>query len=98
MTSKQCLQDEEEPFEYHIQLCLNSNFQQLPSTSLTSLQLDARILVIVFDVEAILIGGHQVVFEECFKNTNEGQLVSRFSNEIGHCFWFQDPLNYLNRE
>jgi hypothetical protein len=41
---------------------------------------------------------HEVVFEGCFENTNEDQMVSHFSNEIGHHFWLQGPLNYLSRE
>ena len=65
---------------------------------LSSLQHDAIALVIVLESEAMLIGGHQVVFEGCFENTNEGQMVSRFSNEIGHRLWLHGPLNHLSRE
>jgi hypothetical protein len=43
----------------------------------------------------MLIGGHQVIFEGCFKNTNESQMVSRFSNEVGHHFWLRGPFNHL---
>ena len=43
----------------------------------------------------MLIGGHQVVFEGCFQNTNEGQIVSCLFDEVGHCLWLQDPFNYL---
>jgi hypothetical protein len=39
-----------------------------------------------------------MVFEGCFKNTNEGQMESRFSNEVGHRFWLQDSFNHLNKE
>jgi hypothetical protein len=46
----------------------------------------------------MFIGGYQVVFEGCFKNTNNGQIVSYFSNEVGHRFWLQSPLNHLNGE
>jgi hypothetical protein len=49
------------------------------------LQADARALVIILETKAIFIRCHQVVFEECFQNTNEGQIVSRFSDEVGHC-------------
>jgi hypothetical protein len=52
---------------------------------LKSLQPDARVLVIILEAEAILIGGHQVIFEGCFQNTNEGQMVSRLSNEVFAC-------------
>jgi hypothetical protein len=65
---------------------------------LKSLQPDARVLVIILEAEAILIGGHQVIFEGCFQNTNEGQMVSRLSNEVGHHFWLQGLLNYLGGE
>jgi hypothetical protein len=43
----------------------------------------------------MLIRGHQVVFEGCFQNTNEDQMMSRLFNKIGHHFWLQGPLNYL---
>jgi hypothetical protein len=46
----------------------------------------------------MLIEGHQVVFEGCFQNTNEGQMVSRLSDEVGHRLWFQGPLNHLGSE
>ena len=39
-----------------------------------------------------------MVFEGYFKNTNEGQMKNRFSNEVGHRFWLQDPFNHLNKE
>jgi hypothetical protein len=39
----------------------------------------------------MFIKDHQVVFEGCFKNTNEGQMVSRFSNEVGHRFLATRP-------
>jgi hypothetical protein len=38
------------------------------------------------------------MFEGCFENTNESQMVSRFSNEVGHRFWLQGSLNHLSRE
>jgi hypothetical protein len=46
----------------------------------------------------MLVGGHQVVFEECFQNTNEDHMVSRLSTEIGHQLWLQGPLNHLGGE
>jgi hypothetical protein len=54
LTSRQCLRDEEEPSEHHVQPRLDSYFQQL---SLTSLQPDVRALVIVLKAKAMLIGG-----------------------------------------
>jgi hypothetical protein len=59
-------------------------------TSLRVLQPDARALIIVLKVE-----GHQVVFEGCFKNTNACHMVTCLSDDIGHCFWLQGPLNHL---
>jgi hypothetical protein len=56
--SRRRLQDEEEPSERHVQALLNSDPWQLSLTSLISLQLDVRFLVIVLEVEAILIEGH----------------------------------------
>jgi hypothetical protein len=62
-------------------------------TSLKSLQPDARVLAIILEAETIFIGGYQVVFEECFQNTNEGQIVSRLFDEVDHRLWLQSPLN-----
>jgi hypothetical protein len=67
-------------------------------TSLRALQPDARALVIVLEIEAILIEGHQVVFEECFENTNTGHMVIRLSDDISHRLWLQSPLNHLGGE
>jgi hypothetical protein len=89
------LRDEEEPFECHVQPRLETDFQQLPLTSLRVLQLDARALVIVLEVETMLIGGHQVVFEGCFENTNTDYMVTRLSDDIGHRLWLQGLLNHL---
>jgi hypothetical protein len=38
----------------------------------------------------MLIGGHQVVFEGCFDNTNEGQMMNHFFNDVGHRIGFED--------
>jgi hypothetical protein len=65
---------------------------------LKSLQPDARALVIILEPEAMLIEGHQVVFERCFQNINEGQMVSRLFDKIGHCLWFQSLLNHLGSD
>jgi Mlc titration factor MtfA (ptsG expression regulator) len=62
-TSRRRLRDEEEPSELYIQPRVETDLRQLPLTSLRALQPDARALVIVLEVEAILVGGHQVVFE-----------------------------------
>jgi hypothetical protein len=65
---------------------------------LRALQPDARALVIVLEVEAILVGGHQVVFKGYFENTNAGHIVTLFSDNIGHRLWLQNPLNHLGGE
>jgi hypothetical protein len=67
-------------------------------TSLRALQPDARALVIVLEVEAILVGGHQVVFKGYFENTNAGHMMTRFSDDIGHRLWLQGPLSHLGGE
>ena len=70
-TSKRRLRDEEQPFEHHIQPRLDPDPQQAPLASLRSLYPDARALVIVLESEALLIDGHQVVFEGSFENNIE---------------------------
>jgi hypothetical protein len=67
-------------------------------TSSKNLQLDVRALVIVLEAEAMFIEDYQVVFEGCFQNTNEGQMISHLSIEIGHYLWLQGPLNHLGGE
>ena len=94
-TSRRRVQDEAEPSERRVQPRSDPSPRQL---SLVNLQPDARALVIVLEAEATLTGGHQMVFEGCFKNTNEGQMVSRFSNEVGHRLWLEGPLTYLSVE
>jgi hypothetical protein len=92
------LRDEEGPSERYVQPRLETDLQQLPLTSLRALQPDARALVIVLEAEAMLVGGHKVVFEGCFENTNAGHMVTCLSDEIGHCLWLQGPLNHLGGE
>jgi hypothetical protein len=91
-TSRRCLWDEEGPSEHHVQPHVETDLQQLPLTSMKALQPDARALVIVLEAEAMLVEGHQVVFEECFENTNAGHMVTRLSDDIGHRLWLQGPL------
>ena len=38
------------------------------------------------------------MFEGCFQYTNEGQMVSRLSDEVDHHLWLQGPLNHLGGE
>jgi hypothetical protein len=92
------LQDEEGPSERHVQLHIEADLQQLSLTSLRALQPDARALEIVLEVEAILVEGHQVVFERCFENTNAGLMLTHLSDDISHHLWLQGPLNHLGGE
>ena len=39
-----------------------------------------------------------MVFEECFENNAEEQMVSRISGDGGHRLWLQGPFNLLTRE
>ena len=75
-TSRRRLRDEEQPFEHHTQPRLDPGPQQAPLASLRSLHPGARALVIILESEALLIDGHQVVFEGSFENNNEVQTVT----------------------
>jgi hypothetical protein len=97
-TSRRRLWDKEELSKHHIQPRLERDLQQLPLTSLRALQPDVRVFVIVLEAEAMLVGGHQVVFEGYFENTNVGHMVTRLSDDIGHRLWLQGPLNHLGGE
>jgi hypothetical protein len=81
-----------------VQLRVEADLQQLPLTSLRALQPNAGVLVIVLEAEAMLVEGHQVVFEGCFENTNAGHMMIRLSDDIGHRLWLQGPLNHLGGE
>ena len=91
-TSRRHLRDEEQPFEHHTQPRLDPDPQQAPLASLRSLYPSARALVIVLKSEALLIDGHQMVFEGSFENNNEVQTVIRFSHDIGHCLYLKVRL------
>ena len=39
-----------------------------------------------------------MIFEGCFENNAEEQMVSRISGDGGHRLWFQGPFNLLTRE
>ena len=92
------MRDEEQPFERYIQPWLDPGPQQAPLASLRSLHLGARALVIVLESEALLIDGHQVIFEGSFENNNEVQTVTQVSDDIGHCLYLQGLLNHLGSE
>ena len=46
----------------------------------------------------MLFGSYQMVFEECFENNAEVQMVSRNFGDGGHRLWLQGPFNLLTRE
>ena len=39
-----------------------------------------------------------MVFEGCFENNAEEQMVSHISGDEGHRLWLQGPFNLLTRE
>ena len=89
------MRDDEQSFEHHIQPRLDPGPQQASLASLRSLHPGARVLVIVLESEALLIDGHQVVFERSFENNNEIQTVTQLFDDIGHHLYLQGPLNHL---
>ena len=54
--------------------------------------------MIVLEAEILFIRDHQVMFKECFKNSDEDQMESCFSNEVGHCLWLESLVNLLSGE
>ena len=90
------MRDEEQPFERHTQPRLDPVPQQAPLVSLKNLYPDVKALIIVLESEALLINGHQVVFEGSFENNNEVQTMTRLSDDIGHRLYLQGPLNHLD--
>ena len=91
-TSRRRVRDEAE----ELKRCVQARLDSIPTQPvLTSLQPDARALVIVLEAEAAFTGAQQVVFEGCFENTTEGSMVSRLTNNVGHRLWLQGPLNHL---
>ena len=94
-TSRRRMRDEAGPSERCVQPRTEPGIQQF---SLPVLQLENKALVIVLESEPTLSGSYQMVFEGCFENNSEEQMVSRISSEVGHRFWLQGPLNPLTRE
>ena len=81
-TSRRRLRDEEQLIERHTQPQLDPGPQQAFLASLRSLHSDARAPVIVLESEALLIDGHQVIFERSFENNNEIHIVTRLCDDI----------------
>jgi hypothetical protein len=75
---------EAETSESRVEPRLDLDPQQLPLTRSKSLQPDTRALVFILEIDAMLIGSHQVVFKGCFQNTNEIQIVNCLFDEVGH--------------
>ena len=95
LTSRRRARDEAEPSERCIQPRTESG---IPQFSLPVLQLENKALVIVLEFEPTLSGSYQMVFEGCFENNAEEQMVSRISGDGGHRLWLQGPFNLLTRE
>ena len=94
-TSRRRAQDEAEPSERCVQPRTEPS---IPQFSLPVLQLENKALVMVLEFEPTLSRSYQMVFEGCFENTTEEQMVSRISGDAGHRLWFQEPFNLLTRE
>ena len=52
----------------------------------------------MLESEPTLSRSYQMVFEGCFENNAEEQMVSRISGDGGHHLWLQGPFNLLTRE
>ena len=94
-TSGRHVQDEVEPFERCVQPRIEPG---IPQFSLPVLQLENKVLVIVLESEPKLSGSYQMIFEGCFENNVEEQMLSRISGDGGHRLWLQGPFNLLTRE
>ena len=94
-TSRRRARDEAEPSERCIQPRTEPGISQF---SLPVLQLKNKALVIVMESEPTLFGSYQMIFEGCFENNAEEQMVSLIYGDGGHRFWLQGPFNLLTRE
>ena len=91
-TSGRCARDEAEPSEH----CVQPRTEQgIPQFSLPVLQLKNKALIIVLESEPTLSGSYQMIFEECFENNAEEQMVSLISGNGGHRLGLQGPFNLL---
>ena len=94
-TSRRRARDEAEPSERYVQPRTEPGISQF---SLPVLQLENKALVIVLESKPKHSRSYQMVFEGCFENNAEEQMVSRISGDGGHRLWFQGPFNLLTRE
>ena len=94
-TSRQHARDEAEPSKRCIQPRIELG---IPQFSLSVLQLENKVLVIVLESEPTLSGSYQMVFEGCFDNNAREQMESRISGVGSHYLWLQGLFNLLTRE
>ena len=94
-TSRRHARDEAELSERFVQPRTEPG---IPQFSLLVLQLENKALVIVLESEPTLSRSYQMIFERCFENNTEEQLVSRIFGDRGHRLWLQGPFNLLTRE
>ena len=87
--------DKAEPFEHCVQPRIEPSISQF---LLLFLQLENKALIIVLESEPMLSESYQMVFEGCFENNVEEQMVSYFFGDRGHRLWFQRPFNLLTKE
>ena len=95
LTSRGRARDEAEPCECCVQPQTEPG---IPQFSLPVLQLKNKALVIVLESEPTLSKSYQMIFEGCFENNAEEQMVSHISGDGGHRLWLQEPFNLLTRE
>ena len=94
-TSRRRARDEAEPSERCVQPRTEPG---IPQFSLPVLQLENKALVIVLEFELTLFESYQMIFEGCFENNAEEQIVSCISSDGGHRLWLQGPFNLLTKE
>ena len=80
-TSRRHARDEAEPTKRCVQPRIEPS---IPQFLLPVLQLENKALVIVLESEPMLSGSYQMIFEGCFENNAEEQMVSRIFSDGGH--------------
>ena len=94
-TSRRRARDEAESSERCVQPRIEPD---IPQFSLPILQLENKALVIVLEFEPTFSKSYQMIFEGCFENNAEEQMVSHISGDGGHPLWLQGPFNLLTKE
>ena len=82
--SRRRVRDEAEPSERCVQPRTEPD---IPQFSLPVLQFENKDLVIVLEFEPTLSRSYQMIFEGCFENNVEEQMMSRIFGDGGHRFW-----------